>query len=98
MILALSDLRHSDASYRVSSKLAFFGHTGFPIGSILAIYDLQITPMLPTKFQANWPFGSGESWIFDRNDFCIFFFFYKSPRCFLPFRGNCPRGVGGEDF
>ena len=27
---------------------------------ILAIFDLQVTPMLPTKFQVNWPFGSGE--------------------------------------
>ena len=23
-------------------------------------FDLQITPMLPTKFQVSWPFGSGE--------------------------------------
>ena len=53
--------------------------------------------MLPTKFQVNWPFGSGEeannrfsrwrpwrpSWISDRNDFS-FFFFYKSLSCFQP--------------
>ena len=25
-------------------------HLGFPIGTILAIFDLQVTPMLPTKF------------------------------------------------
>ena len=25
------------------------GHLGFVIGMILAIFDLQITPMLPTK-------------------------------------------------
>ena len=36
------------------------GHLGFPIGMILAIFDLQVTPMLPTKFGVNWPFGSGE--------------------------------------
>ena len=24
------------------------GHLGFPIGTILAIFDLQVTPMLPT--------------------------------------------------
>ena len=36
------------------------GHLGFPIGTILAIFDLQVTPMLPTKFGVNWPFGSGE--------------------------------------
>ena len=27
---------------------------------ILAIFDLQVTQMLPTKFRVNWPFGSGE--------------------------------------
>ena len=35
-------------------------HLGFPIGTILTIFDLKVTPMLPIKFQANWPFGSGE--------------------------------------
>ena len=59
------------------------GHLGFPIGTILAIFDLQVTPMLPSKFGVNWPFGSGEeaknrfsrwrpSWISDRHDFCYF--------------------------
>ena len=33
---------------------------GFTIGTILAISDLQVTPMLPTKFRVNWPFSSGE--------------------------------------
>ena len=32
----------------------------FTIGTILAIFDLRVTPMLPTKFQVNWPFSSGE--------------------------------------
>ena len=27
---------------------------------ILAIFDLQVTLMLPTKFQVNWPFSSGK--------------------------------------
>ena len=36
------------------------GHLGFTIGMILAIFDLQVTQMLPTKFRVNWPFGSGE--------------------------------------
>ena len=35
-------------------------HLGFQIGMILDIVDLQVTPMLPIKFQVNWPFGSGE--------------------------------------
>ena len=36
------------------------GHLGFPIGTILAIFDLQVTLMVPSKFGVNWPFGSGE--------------------------------------
>ena len=61
-------------------------HPGFTIGMILAIFDLQVTPMLPTKFGVNLPFGSGEeaknrfsrrlpwrpSWISDRHDFSYF--------------------------
>ena len=59
---------------------------GFLIGTILAIFDLQVTPMLPSKFGVNWPFGSGEevknrfsrwpqwlpSWVSDRHDFSYF--------------------------
>ena len=58
----------------------------FPIGTILAIFDLQVTMMLPTKIQVNWPFGSGQeaknrfsrwrprwrSWLSDWNDFSCF--------------------------
>ena len=36
------------------------GHLGFTIGTILAIFDLQVTLMLPSKFRVNWPFSSGE--------------------------------------
>ena len=32
-------------------------HLGFPIGTILAIFDLQVTPMLPTMFGVNWLLG-----------------------------------------
>ena len=28
--------------------------------TILAIFDLQVTPMLPTKFQISWPLSPGE--------------------------------------
>ena len=35
-------------------------HLGFPFGTILAIFDLQVTLMLPTKVQVIWPFSSGE--------------------------------------
>ena len=59
------------------------GHLGFPIGTIFGIFDLHVTPMLPSKFGGNWLFGSGEeaknrvsrwrpSWIFDRHDFSYF--------------------------
>ena len=104
---------HPDASYQVSSQLAFGfrrrsekidfqdgyhdAHLGFPIGMILAIFDPQVIPMLPSKFEVNWPFGSVEeaknrfsrwqpwwpSWISDRHNF-RYFFIYKSPQCFLP--------------
>ena len=62
------------------------GHLGFPIGTILAIFDLKVTLMLPTKFRVNWLLGLGEeaknrflrwppwwpSWIFNRNYFSYF--------------------------
>ena len=59
------------------------GHLGFPIGTILVTFDLQVTLILPSKFGVNWPFGSGEeaknrfsrwrpSWISDRHEFSYF--------------------------
>ena len=65
---------------------------GFTIGTIIAIFDLRVTPMLPTKFRVNWPFSSGEeaknrflrwlpwrpSWISDWHDFS-----YYWPQCLL---------------
>ena len=62
------------------------GHLGFPIGTILAIFDLQVIPMLLSKFGVNWPFGSAKeaknrfsrwlpwrsSWISDRHNFSYF--------------------------
>ena len=35
------------------------GNIGFPIGLILAISDLQVTPIFPTKFRVNCPRGVG---------------------------------------
>ena len=72
------------------------GHLGFPMGTILAFFDLFLTPMLPTMFGVNWLLGSGEeaknrlsrwrtwrpSWIYDRHDFWLFLI-YKLPQCFL---------------
>ena len=51
------------------------GHHGFWVRTILAIFDLQVAPILPTKFRVNQLFGSEEeaenrflrwqpSWIF----------------------------------
>ena len=36
------------------------GYLGFKIETILAIFDLRVTPMLPKKFQVSCLFGSGE--------------------------------------
>ena len=67
---------HPYASYQFSNQLALWlrkisekksfkmaaigGHLGFPIQTNEAILDLQVTPMLPTKFRVKWPFSSGE--------------------------------------
>ena len=66
------------------------GHLGLPIGMILAVFELQVTLMLPTKFQVSWPNGSGEEAKiacrhlgFPIGTF-LAFFIYRSPRCFLP--------------
>ena len=44
------------------------GQLGFPIGTILAIFDLQVTLVLPSKFGVNWPFRSGEKRKIDFQD------------------------------
>ena len=38
------------------------------IRMILASFDLQVTLMIPTKFQVNWPFGSKEEAKIDFQD------------------------------
>ena len=58
-------------------------HPGFPTGMILAIFDLQVTLMLPTKFKVNKPFNSEKEeknrflrlppwWISYQKDFSYF--------------------------
>ena len=78
---------------------------------ILAIFDLQVTLMHPSKFEVNWPFGSGEeaknrfsrwwpwrpSWIFDQHDLAIFDLQVTLMRP-TKYRVNWPRGVGGVGF
>ena len=56
---------HPNASYQVlkKGKIDFQDghHLKFPIGTILAIFILSTShPLLPTNFQINWPFGSGN--------------------------------------
>ena len=46
--------------------------------------------MLPTKFQVNWPFGSGT--------ILAFFDLKVTPLLPTKFRDNWPRDVGGVDF
>ena len=62
------------------------GQLGFTIGTILAIFDLRVTQMLPTKLRVNWSFESkeesknrfsrwlpwGPSWKSDWHDFSYF--------------------------
>ena len=52
---------------KVSSQLAFLFRRSskLTVAAILdrkklAIFDLQVTQILPTKFQVNWPLGSEE--------------------------------------
>ena len=45
---------------------SYGGHIGFLIGQFQLFY-LQVTLMLPSKFQANWPFESGEEALFDQD-------------------------------
>ena len=72
-------------------------HFSFTIGTILVVFFyLQVTPILPAKFQVNWPFESGgeaknrrflrwRPWrpplFSDQNDFS-YFLIDKPPRCF----------------
>ena len=59
-------------------------HLGFPIQTILAIFYLQVTPMLPTKFHVSLPFCSGEE---------------TKNRCPVhKFQVNWPTGVGRVGF
>ena len=56
-------------------------HLGYPIGTILAIFDLQVTPMSPTKFGVNWPFGAGE----------------EAKYCFSRWRPWWPSGISDQN-
>ena len=86
-------------------------HLGFPIGTILAIFDLQVTPMLPSKFGVNWSFGSGDMRKIDFQDgghgghlgfpigtILAIFNLQVTPMLPTKYRVNWPRGVGGVGF
>ena len=69
-----------------SQEGEYGGHFGFPIGTNLDIFYLQVA-LIPTKFQVCWLIGSGDGeqnrfskslpwWQFfisDQNDFSFFF-------------------------
>ena len=83
------------------------GHLGFPIGTILAIFDLQVTRCFLLNF--NRIFGSGEEaknrflrwspwrpcWISDLNDFSLIDLQVK-PMPPTKFQINWPFGSGAE--
>ena len=88
-MVAIMDIRRSfksvDFSFQEKKRKIDFqngrhdGHLGFPTGTILASFNLQVISMLPTKLQVKWPFGSVEeaknrfpSWISDQKDFSYF--------------------------
>ena len=73
-------------NYMLSLKHALTVILKHQMAKFKSLFDLQVTPMIPTKFQINWPFGSGEeaknrfsrwaswrpSWIYNQNDFSCF--------------------------
>ena len=86
------------------------GHLGFPIRTILDIFYLQVSLMLPTKFRVNWPFPSGEaaknrfsrwppwqqSWISNRDDLSYFLIYQVTAMLLIKFQVNKPFGSGEE--
>ena len=49
------------------AAILYGGYLGFPIETILAIFNLQITQKLLIKVRVNFPFGSGREK--KKNDF-----------------------------
>ena len=66
---------------------------------IIGKFDLPVTPMLPTKFQDNWPFSSGEEAKIDFIRIILAIFALQvTPMLPTKFRVSWPRGVGGIGF
>ena len=75
--ICLRSTGHPKASYQVSSQLAFGSGEkseklifkmaaiatilDFLSGGLLGFFELQVTLVLPTKIQVNWPFSLGEA-------------------------------------
>ena len=87
------------------------GHLGFPIGTILAIFDLQVTLMVPSKFGVNWLSVQEKKRKIDFQDGShgghlgfpigtILAIFDLQVTLMLPtkYQVNWPRGVGGVGF
>ena len=85
------------------------GHLGFPIGTILAIFDLQVTLMVPSKFGVNWPFDSGKKKRkidfqdgghlgFPIGTILAIFDLQVTPMLPTKYQVNWPMGVGGVGF
>ena len=82
-------------------------HLGFPIGTILAIFDLQVTPMLPSKFglsvqekKRKIDFQDGRHGHLGFATSTILAIFNLQVTLMLPtkYRVNWPRDVGGVGF
>ena len=58
-------------------------HLGYPIGMILAILNLQVPLMLPTKIKVNWQKIDVQDVATSIGMILAIFFICKSPRCFL---------------
>ena len=56
------------------------------------------TLMLPTKFQVNWPFGSGEEANFQIGMILAIFYLQVTPMLPTKFRVDWLRSVGGVGF
>ena len=82
---------------------------GFTIGMVLAIFDLWVTPMLPTKFRVNWLSVQEKKWKIDFQDGCqgghlgypigmilAIFDLQKTPMSPTKFGVNWPFGAGEE--
>ena len=79
------------------------GHIGFPIETISAISDLQVTLMVPTEFKVNWPSDLGEESKIDGGHLrfpigkiLAVFDLHFTPMLLAEFQVNGPFGSGGE--